>query len=154
MTFLPCNIWGGPLWKIWKITNGWGSGAAQRFDVLVPGWSELASVLAKKLKNCLSMQSQRDYRESATIYVVYSGGQKSSESDRQTEQWAVWYNLLHLRPRRLENKRRAYLTRVWQDRQGGWRDLTLCHVWKKKHSFYVYGFDVLSRSVLPWSINN
>ena len=88
----------------------------------------------KKLKNCLSMQSQRDYRESATIYVVYSGGQKSSESDWQTEQWAVWYYLLHLWPRPLKGKRRAYLTKDWHDSQGGWRDLTLCHVWRKKNS--------------------
>ena len=153
MTFLPCNIWGGPLWKIWKITNGWGSGAAQRFDVLVPGWSELASVLAKKLKNCLSMQSQRDYRESATIYVVYSGGQKSGRTDRRSsERFGTIFFIcghVHWKERgELTSQRTDMTARV----AGG---IWLCVTFGGRKTHYlVDGFDVLSRSVLPWSINN
>ena len=107
----------------------------------------------KKLKNCLSMQSQRDYRESATIYVVYSGGQKSGRTDRRSsERFGTIFFIcghVHWKERgELTSQRTDMTARV----AGG---IWLCVTFGGRKTHYlVDGFDVLSRSVLPWSINN
>ena len=161
---LPYCIWGQPSWPIYQ-DNNVNLYLEEKIlikSTMVEGEELLSDLMSWCQVGASWPQFQQEkrhprqsHRNSPTIWLNLSGELiriKVGKISVGLTDGAVWYNLLHLSPRRLENKWRAHLTRDWHDRQGGKKDLCVAFGRKITH-FLVDAFDVLSFSVLLWMIN-